>query len=63
MLKCFLILTMCYFALEAGEFLLSIIEEHRELTRGVIRLHVVADSDEADAQRLKLRVRDRVTEY
>lgn len=63
MLKGFLILTMCYFALEAGVFLLSIIEEHRALTRGVIRLHVVADSDEAEAQRLKLRVRDRITGY
>ena len=63
MLKGFLILTMCYFALEAGVFLGAILGEHRELTRGVIRLHVVADSDEAEAQRLKLRVRDRVTGY
>lgn len=63
MLRGFWILTMCYFALEAGVFLAAILEEHRELTRGVIRLHVVADSDEAEAQRLKLRVRDRVTGY
>ncbi len=63
MLKGFWILTMCYFALEAGVFLAAILEEHRELTLGVIRLHVVADSDEAQAQSLKLRVRDRVTGY
>lgn len=63
MLKGFLILTICYFTLEAGVFLAAILEEHRELTRGIIRLHVVADSDEAEAQRLKLRVRDQVTGY
>lgn len=63
MLKGFLILTICYFTLEAVVFLGAILEEHWALTRGVIRLHVVADSDEAEAQSLKLRVRDRVTGY
>ena len=63
MLKAFLILTICYFTVEAGVFLAAILEEHRELTRGVIRLHVVADSDEEDAQRLKLLVRDQITGY
>lgn len=63
MLKGFLLLTMCYFAIEAAVLLWAILEEHRALTQGVIRLHVVADSDEAEAQSLKLRVRDRVTGY
>ena len=33
------------------------------LTAGIIRLHVIAESDEESEQELKLRVRDAVTEY
>lgn len=34
-----------------------------ELKENIVRLHVVADSDEPDAQALKLKVRDSVTTY
>lgn len=34
-----------------------------ELKENIVRLHVVADSDEPDAQALKLKVRDSVTQY
>lgn len=33
------------------------------LTDGIIRLHVIAESDEPDEQELKIRVRDAVTDY
>ena len=33
------------------------------LTDGIIRLHVIAESDDPDEQNLKLRVRDAVTDY
>lgn len=61
--KGILILSMCYFSVQAVVFLISIVTEHKTLTESVIRLHVVADSDEAAAQSLKLKVRDQVTGY
>lgn len=35
----------------------------KDLKENIVRLHVVADSDEEDAQALKLKVRDSVAEY
>lgn len=44
-------------------FLASLGREHRALIQEIIRLHIVADSDEAQAQAVKLLVRDRVNAY
>ncbi|MDD6263115.1 MAG: stage II sporulation protein R [Clostridiales bacterium] len=52
---------LSFAAIFAFEFL-SARAAQRELSREVIRLHVVADSDEDGAQRVKLCVRDRILE-
>lgn len=62
MLQIILIAAMCYFSIQAVLFLSAIMTEHKTLTQSVIRLHVVADSDGEEAQRLKLGVRDQVTD-
>lgn len=57
----FLLFALIYFGMQFLVLLFAVAAEHRELTGGVIRLHVVADSDEAGAQDLKLKVRNAVT--
>lgn len=56
-------LSLCCFLSGSAIFFAMIGQEHRALTREIIRLHIVADSDEAYAQALKLQVRDRVNRY
>lgn len=56
-------LSLCCFLSGSAIFFALIGREHRALTQGIIRLHIVADSDESQAQALKLQVRDRVNEY
>ena len=53
-LLCALMVSMLWFG--------TVISDRQRLNNEVIRLHVVADSDDAEAQALKLKVRDAVTE-
>ena len=38
-------------------------ESYKSLQNGVLRLHVLANSDSEEDQELKLKVRDRILEY
>lgn len=63
MRKGILLFSICYFVIQMTVIMACICAEHKDLTESVIRLHVVADSDEAAAQELKLKVRDQVNSF
>ena len=50
----------CLVLLAAVFYLITVVSDRRELHESVIRLHVVADSDSAADQAVKLKVRDAV---
>lgn len=53
---------VCCLIVTALIWCVGVISDRRQLTQNIIRLHVVANSDEAEDQAVKLRVRDAVTE-